>query len=164
MTQRMLFGALAGLSATMAMTAAMRRLFPRLNRGDRYPLPPREITETLLPPDQRGVATATVLAHFGYGAAAGAVFGLLPPRNGSGVLYGAAVWSASYLGWIPAMHILKPATSHPSGRNLLMITAHLVWGTALDIGLRELDRSAQDIFAPGALKDRQRNGSRSSDQ
>jgi hypothetical protein len=47
--QNLAFGALAGLSATMAMTAAMRALFKWLPSHERYPLPPRELTERILP-------------------------------------------------------------------------------------------------------------------
>lgn len=160
MMQRALFGALAGLSATMAMTAAMRHLFTRLDQRDRYPLPPREITEDLLPATRRTLPALTMLAHFGYGALAGAFYGLLPRRKMTGVLYGTAVWAASYLGWIPGLRILKPATHHPLERNLLMIAAHLVWGASLAAGMRELDRSAQDVFAAGGLKDGMRSATR----
>ena len=40
--QRLLFGAIAGVCATMAMTSGMRLLFGALGRKERYPLPPRE--------------------------------------------------------------------------------------------------------------------------
>ena len=48
-TSRLIIGALAGLTATTAMTAAMRRLHRQLPARERYPLPPREITERLAP-------------------------------------------------------------------------------------------------------------------
>lgn len=41
------------------------------------------------------------------------------------------VWSGSYLGLLPALNILPPATEHPPGRNALMIAAHVVWGSVL---------------------------------
>jgi len=77
-------------------------------------------------------------------------------RQGTGAGYGVAVWALSYLGWIPALNVLKPATQHPPRRDLLMIAAHLVWGTALAAGTRELNRSANDVFAAGRLRDSQR--------
>ena len=46
-------------------------------------------------------------------------------------LYGLAVWAGSYLGLLPALGIMSPATDHPLRRTALMIAAHLVWGSAL---------------------------------
>ena len=53
--QRLLFGAIAGVCATMAMTSGMRLLFGALGRKERYPLPPREITEELVPAPRRAL-------------------------------------------------------------------------------------------------------------
>ena len=50
---------------------------------------------------------------------------------GKGIAFGLGVWTASYLGLLPALGILKPATQHPLRRNLLMIGAHVVWGASL---------------------------------
>lgn len=155
---RIVFGAVAGFCATMAMTAAMRALHARLEPHDRYPLPPREITEATLPVKGRAAGTATILSHFGYGAVSGAIYGALP-RGLPGLVYGPAVWAASYLGWIPAAHILKPATRHPAERNLLMLAVHLVWGACLAFGLRELEASSRTAFSSGRLQD-QREGTR----
>lgn len=154
--QRLLFGAIAGVCATMAMTSGMRLLFRRLPQRHRYPLPPREITEDLVPAPRRALPSLTVLAHFGYGALAGAVFPMLPAFLRNGPLYGVAVWGLSYLGWIPAARVLRPATLHPGQRNLLMIAVHLVWGLALSMNHRELERSARDVFAGGPEPDRQK--------
>jgi uncharacterized membrane protein YagU involved in acid resistance len=53
-------------------------------------------------------------------------------RQSTGPVYGLAVWAAGYAGWLPAMHILPPTAQRPLGRNLLLITAHLVWGAAAE--------------------------------
>lgn len=152
--QRIVFGALAGLSATMAMTAAMRRFNGWLDAGHHYPLPPREIIESIGAgrSDERRRAI-TMAAHFAYGALAGIVFTLPPVRRLGGTFYGIGVWAASYLGWIPSARILEGAEHHPAQRNLLMLAAHLVWGSALASGLRELERSADEIFADGPVRD-----------
>ena len=152
---RLVHGAIAGFCATMTMTMAMRLLEDRLNGPNRYPLPPREITQDILNAGERRVATLTLLAHFGFGGLAGALYGLLP-RRFSGALFGPLVWAASYLGWVPTAGILTPATRHPAERNLLMIAAHLVWGSCTAFGTRELERAAGSIFAAGRLKDRRR--------
>lgn len=151
---RLLNGAIAGFCATMAMTMAMRALERRLDQQERYPLPPREITEEVTDAEGERAADQTILAHFGFGALAGAIYGLLPRRM-PGLLFGPLVWAVSYLGWVPLAGILKPATQHPAGRNLLMIAAHLVWGACLGRGTRELDDASRSIFASGRLEDRQ---------
>lgn len=139
---KLMRGAIAGTVATIPMTLVMMALFRKLPPAQRYPLPPRLITANLA--ERAGIRTivrgpaltvATLLAHFGYGAATGALFPFLEGRRMSSALagpgYGIAVWAASYLGLIPAMHILLPATRHPRERNALMLTAHVVWGAAL---------------------------------
>ncbi|WP_175428863.1 hypothetical protein [Azospirillum argentinense] len=133
-------GAIAGLAGTVAMTAAMRAMFRALPEKDRYPLPPRLITDRVVGPtgvmdamDEPERRDLTLALHYGYGAAAGALYPAVARRIGgptalTGVGYGLAVWGASYLGWIPAMRILTPATRHPPARNSLMLAAHVVWG------------------------------------
>jgi hypothetical protein len=154
---RAALGAVAGYAATLAMTALMQRLHERLPEEERYPLTPREITETLAPAnDEEATATRTLLAHFAYGALTGAIYGFALRRAApvSGALYGAGVWCASYLGWIPGFKVLRPATEHPARRNALMIGVHLVWGAVTGWGLSELMRSHRGAFAGGELKDR----------
>ena len=118
-----------------------------------YPLAPRLITEEIV--ERVGVEDhlhenemvgLTTIAHFGYGALFGAVYGLfdnrLPvPASLQGALAGLAVWTGSYLGWLPAAGILRPATQHPWRRNLLMIVAHIVWGVTLGEFVRRLTRN-----------------------
>jgi uncharacterized membrane protein YagU involved in acid resistance len=154
----LVIGLISGVVATGPMTAAMIAWHRRLPAGERYPLPPREITMKLA--RKTGVAAelsaetrsaATLLAHFGYGAAAGAVYTALPQpwrsnATRGGVIYGLIVWLTSYLGLLPSARILTPATEHPAGRNALMIAAHVVWGLALgwlvEILLSETRQSA----------------------
>lgn len=139
---RAVIGCLSGVVATGPMTAAMLAWHRRLPVRERYPLPPGEIVAKLadetavqaLPAETR--AAATMLAHYGYGGAAGLVYGLLEPRiAGSpivkGTAFGLMVWLVSYLGLLPGTGILQPATQHPARRNALMIAAHGVWGVAL---------------------------------
>jgi uncharacterized membrane protein YagU involved in acid resistance len=85
----------------------------------------------------------TILSHFGFGALVGALYALFGSRlkmhsSLKGALCGVAVWTGSYLGWVPAMDILPPATQHPWRRNLLMIVAHLIWGVTLGEAARKL--------------------------
>jgi uncharacterized membrane protein YagU involved in acid resistance len=142
-----LAGALAGFVATAPMTAAMTSLHRRLPWYERYALPPRQITmnvastvglrKHLSEPQRKGL---TLIAHYGYGSAMGAIYGPaaassvsqpITANMANGALFGLGVWSASYLGLLPALDILKPATKHPLRRNLLMIGAHVLWGASV---------------------------------
>ena len=154
MLRGLAFGAMSGLVATMAMTSAMRRLHAHLPPMERYPLPPREITATLLPAATRkdGAVTA-LLAHFGYGALTGAIYACLPVRRFPGVLYGPVVWAVSYSAIWPGAGVLTPANNHPARRNGLMIVSHVVWGAFLQAGLHELNHPAVGAVAKGSLRD-----------
>jgi hypothetical protein len=155
-SSRLLLGALGGIAGTVTMTMAMRRMHRRLADDERYPLPPREIIESMARSpqghrrtDERELQEITLGAHFAYGAATGALYHLLRPADGvaSGAGYGLLVWAASYLGWIPGLAILEPATRHPLRRNGLMLIAHLVWGASLALTIRELQRAEAEAFA-----------------
>ena len=143
---RVLLGALAGLAATAPMTLAMKLMHERLPREERYPLPPRQVTEGMAEAagvnehlDEEGREAATWVSHFAYGTACGALYGALSGGQAhghpvlGGVGFGVAVWAGSYLGWLPAAGILSPATEHPARRNALMIAAHVVWGAGVGV-------------------------------
>ena len=157
---RLLIGAVAGFAATLAMTAAMRRMHEKLPPGEGYPLTPREIIDSTsakadLPLDGEAAKDVTTAAHFAYGAASGALLGAANVAMGpvSGAAGGIGIWLGSYLGWIPAVRILKPATDHPARRNLLMLAAHVVWGAASAVAMRELIAARETILSDGPDKD-----------
>ena len=115
---------------------------------ERYHLPPRLITEEItrrIGVKQRipevGLIGLTLFSHFAYGAIFGASYALFEGRMRmhSSLKGGLALWTGSYLGWLPAVGILTPATGHPWRRNLLMIVAHLIWGVTLGEMLRKLN-------------------------
>ncbi|HEX8216877.1 MAG TPA: hypothetical protein VF577_05380 [Allosphingosinicella sp.] len=164
-SSRLIVGGIAGIVGTMAMTAAMRRLHRRLPREERYPLTPREIVDSAaaqldVPLADEPAKDITTAAHFAYGAAMGALVAAInpDPKKRSGALAGAAVWLASYMGWIPAVGTLEPATRHPARRNALMIAVHLVWGVSTAAAIRELRAARETIFADGEDKDAPREG------
>jgi hypothetical protein len=144
-SEQALTGAAAGLAATIAMTAFMKVAHrPLLPSTQRYPLPPRLITDffqgrqTPFHRETIGKADAYLL-HFLFGAAAGAIYGLgrvSSPSRPAGITYGVAVWAASYLGWVPAIGALPPAHKQPRERTLLMVAAHIVWGATLEAAYR----------------------------
>ena len=150
--QRMLAGATAGLAATAPMTLAMKAAQGLLPPHQRHPLPPRRITMRFLRKggarphlnlDESHRRGLTLAAHCGYGTAAGAVFGLIAPRQwpealSAGIGYGLLVWAASYLGLLPALGLHPPATRESAGRNTMMIGAHAVWGAVLGLSASAL--------------------------
>lgn len=152
---RMIAGAIGGIVGTVAMTAAMRRLSQILPVRERYPLPPREITEQLLPAhDEAANDNRTLLAHAGFGAAAGALMtAAFRPQPARGSLLGVAVWTFSYFGWVPLSGTLKPANRHPVERNALMVVVHLIWGSVTAMAARELLVAQRSVFAAGPLLD-----------
>jgi hypothetical protein len=151
-------GLLSGLAATVPMTAVMELLHRQLPAGQRYPLPPRQISQRMTRKvgvegelDEDEHFALALASHFGYGAATGAIYGVVEDRvrphveraapgappvavdAAMGVGYGLLVWAGSYLGWLPAAGIMKPATRHPAPRNALMIAAHVVFGGTLGV-------------------------------
>jgi uncharacterized membrane protein YagU involved in acid resistance len=137
--------AVSGLAATAPMTAAMNLMHRGLPERQRYSLPPHLISMRLAHAAgvhaklNRGQRHAlTLVNHYAYGTAAGSLFGLIAPRERgaavtAGITYGLFVWAGSYLGLLPVLGILTPATKHPARRNALMILAHVVWGATLGL-------------------------------
>jgi hypothetical protein len=157
---RLLIGAIAGFAGTLAMTAAMRRMHEKLPLSERYPLTPREIIDSTadavdVPVSGEAAKDITTAAHFVYGAASGALLGMANASLGpvAGGATGVGVWLGSYMGWIPAVGLLKPADDHPPRRNLLMLAAHVVWGVATAKAMRELVEARETIFQTGPDKD-----------
>ena len=155
MKSKFLRGALAGLTATLPMSAAMELGADQLPRRERYPLPPRLITSNLARKagyrhrlSDAEIKALTLASHFGYGATMGAIYGaVVPPKLvgvKSGVLFGLCVWASSYLGLLPALGILSNATEHPARRNALMIGAHVVWGSSLGRTLQAMADDSED--------------------
>jgi len=144
-TYKMLAGAAAGFVATVPMTVAMELMHRRLPWTQREPLPPRKITMRAMKAigvrhklDESERLGLTLAAHFCYGTGMGAVYGPVSDRVKAppvvkGMGYGLIVWAASYLGIVPALGLIEPATRHRAQRNALMIAAHLVWGATLGL-------------------------------
>lgn len=150
MFHSMVAGAFAGFGATAVMSAVM--LAARA-MGISAELPPSRIADKAVAEVRQRPATraeeqalATV-AHFGFGAAAGALYGALargirpgPLAPALGTTFGTAVWLVSYQGWVPALGILPPASRDQPGRVGTMLVAHWVYGAVLGIALALLRR------------------------
>lgn len=145
-------GVLAGLIATLPMTAfmlLMQRLLPKVQQ---FALPPERITAEIA--ERAGVkvhmnkaeqVAASLVSHFSYGANMGTFYipfakrVPLPPAL-KGAIFGVIVWAASYLGLLPALRMQEQAPKEPLQRNALMIAAHLIWGTTLGVTEDLLER------------------------
>lgn len=166
----LLRGALAGAVATAPMTILMEAMNRAVPRGERRPLPPRQITEGLThratsrDPDEEVLDAATMAAHFGFGAGGGAAFGLMPERVRrrpvlAGVGFGLGLWAASYAGVLPAFELQRRPDRRPGWRNATMIAGHVVWGAVLGAVEHELRRRSEEPRASGSA--RAASGSRS---
>jgi uncharacterized membrane protein YagU involved in acid resistance len=139
-------GALAGFVATGPMTIFMLATQRFLPKGQQYELPPEIITKELAHRahvrqhmNKGQVLAATLVSHFAYGAAMGMLyspFSLLAKKIAlpvlvNGVLFGLVVWAGSYLGLLPLLGMSESGQREPGRRNLMMIAAHVVWGSAL---------------------------------
>lgn len=139
-----LTGAIAGTAATIPMSLAMLWMHKQIPADERRELPPEQVTQNIahkvgvseLIAGEEEQDAVSVINHFAYGAMVGALYGAieenidLPPAV-KGIGYGLAVWTGSYLGLLPALGILSPATEHPVSQNAMMIAAHIVWGATL---------------------------------
>jgi hypothetical protein len=126
-------GAVAGVVATVAMSGV---LAVAAKRGLLQEPPPRAIVRTALPGLSREAVDATaVVAHLGYGAAAGAAHRALlrGPGPAASVLYGLALWAGSYQVWVPLLGALPPAHLDDRRRQGSMIAAHVVYGGVLGL-------------------------------
>lgn len=133
-------GALAGAVATIPMSAVM---YAAKQVGLMGEYPPEIIAEKSL--DAAGIRSdedvndaAATVAHLGFGASAGALFGLLLRRTElpvspvvQGVGYGLLVYAVSYNGWIPALHVMPEPEHDRPGRQPSMVAAHVVYGAVL---------------------------------
>ena len=137
--RNLLYGAAAGIAATVPMTVFWEVMHRRLPGEPPRPLPPREVVEALAVKagvsrhlSERDVEWLALGAHVGYGALTGALFGAMAPTGGravtSGMLFGLGVWTASYLGWLPATGVRHSPRWDVPTRTALVISSHLVWG------------------------------------
>jgi uncharacterized membrane protein YagU involved in acid resistance len=147
--KRALRGAVAGALATGLMSSVMVGAKRAGFLGD---MPPEKITAAMLHRAEIGHTGAqqdalATLLHFGFGATAGAAFGVIAPRPlivrvPAGLAYGAAIWGVSYMGWVPALGIMPSAEHDRRDRQTVMLAAHLIYGTALAVMVGTRTRNA----------------------
>jgi uncharacterized membrane protein YagU involved in acid resistance len=140
-----LSGACAGFAGTLPMTIFMLLTQRFLPRDQRYDLPPEIITKELAHRahvrhhmNKIEVLGATTVSHFAYGAAMGTLYSPLAKRIPlpaiiKGVLFGLFIWAASYLGLLPLLGMSESGHREPGRRNLMMIAAHIIWGSSMGL-------------------------------
>ncbi|MFC6578008.1 DUF6789 family protein [Planomonospora parontospora] len=157
MMRNLVRGAAGGVLATAVMSVVMVAGEKAGLMGDQ---PPKRIVRAALPGHRHrskpGEGVLGAIAHFGFGAGAGAVYGLLsrgrriaPPL---GVVYALGIWVGSYAGWVPRLGILPSIPRDRPGRPLVMGTAHAVYGAALALALNRMnggDRAGCGDDGPG---------------
>ncbi len=133
-------GGFAGTLALQALLSASQKWLPsaapplRRHPGEFMV----EKAEEVLPeqvrnriPEAAEKATAQALG-VGYGLAFGALYAALRPRGGSplldGVILGAAAWAAGYLGWLPALGLMRPVWKQDAPQALAPAAEHAVYG------------------------------------
>lgn len=147
---RGLRGGVAGAAATLPMSLLM---LAAQKAGLMGKQPPEKITEAALDEaadepvdeavDEPVQDALAVVNHFAFGAAAGALFGIVRreemPALAQGIAFGLAVWTVSYKGWVPAFNIMPPPQQDRRGRPASMIAAHIVFGGVLGALVERFD-------------------------
>ncbi len=135
-------GAAAGFAATVPMTLAMEGLRAALPLEQHRRMPPREIVDRTVdtagaaPEVGRGDRVAiTTLAHFAFGALAGALYGATVGSRRSSVMtgvgFGLAVWALAYGVGLPSLGLHPAAADDTGDRNAVLLASHVVWGATL---------------------------------
>ncbi len=143
-------GTLAGFMGAIPMTIFMLATQRFLPEGQRYDLPPEIITKELTSRahvrwrmNKTQILITTLIAHLSYSAAVGTLY--VPferkkslPTLVQGAVFGLLVWAGSYLIALPLLGMSERGQREPLKRNLMMIAAHIVWGSATGATLAAL--------------------------
>jgi uncharacterized membrane protein YagU involved in acid resistance len=139
-------GAAAGLAATIPMTVVMEALRVALPAEQDRRLPPREIVDRTIEKtnettgegadlDRGDRIALTTIAHFAFGAVAGAMYGAaVGARRASiltGTAFGLGVWALAYGVGLPSLGLHPAAADDTKDRNEVLIASHVAWGAVL---------------------------------
>lgn len=89
------------------------------------------------PLSERGKEIAGPVFHYGFGAVAGAVYGLTAEFNpeataAAGLPFGAAVWLVADEAALPLTGLSAPPTEYPLSRHASALGTHLVFGLTVE--------------------------------
>jgi uncharacterized membrane protein YagU involved in acid resistance len=87
------------------------------------------------------------LVHYGYGTAAGALYGAAAEhwedvRMGEGVVFGAALWALSDEVAVPVFHLSKGPQEYPLRTHAMALASHLVYSVTTELARRLLRSGA----------------------
>jgi uncharacterized membrane protein YagU involved in acid resistance len=155
-TRAVVIGLAGGALATATMSVALVALDRARSRREqaRTDLPFKEATRSVAeragatPRTSAGRTAQAWVSHFAFGCAMGAVYAGASPRMPNawlaaapGILFGLALWAASYVGTLPALRLLPPAEARPTGHNVMNIGGHIVFGATLGASVEALRRA-----------------------
>lgn len=105
-------------------------------------------TEVAKPETRGEVAT---LAHFGYGALWGAIYGFvhqfLPiPLTLGSLALGLFIWAVGFVGWLPAMRHLPPPWRRSPGKVASGLISHLAYGLGTALAYHLISLPGRDAF------------------
>lgn len=134
-------GAVAGLEATAAMSAVM---WSAQRAGFVGKQAPKQVVQRSLgaagqsPADESSHNATSLVVHFAFGGATGAIYGALAERLRldrapivTGIAFGLVVWAATYKVTFPLLHVMPPPERDRPGRARTMVLAHVVYGAVL---------------------------------
>jgi hypothetical protein len=147
-------GALAGAAGTAVMTLMMRKVAPRVVPEEMRPdeFVPKKVVEWA--EEQAGEPhaltesqemKAAMGAHFTYGSANGALYGLLRSQMGGlpaplmGAMFGAALWAVSFEGWMPALGVMEAPTEKSPKKVPMPVMGHIVYGATTALSYEALE-------------------------
>jgi len=143
----LLAGAIAGLVATAAKSAA-EKLYPPRVHGE--PEPPEELAEKVaghsLNKGELALASETI--HWGFGCAAGAAYGALaeffPAATAKeGASFGLALMSLTHEGALPALGLSAPPEEQTTREHASEAATHVLYGVIAE-KVRSLVRGLLD--------------------
>jgi hypothetical protein len=142
-------GAVAGVVATAAMTAVRRGAQETGLMRTRPPhteLMRRLRAVRLRKPWGHEVERSATIAHYAFGAGAGALYSAVAPRRARplpGVVYSVGIWASSYLTVLPWLHLMSPPKRDDTARQIVVAADHVVYGVVLDGTLALFERSGR---------------------
>jgi hypothetical protein len=92
-----------------------------------------------------GHATETLatIAHYAFGALAGALYAMLPSRRArpiGGALYASAIWTLAYHQLLPRLRLMPRPQHDDTARQVVIAVDHVLYGVTLDAFLAGLER------------------------
>jgi hypothetical protein len=144
--RRALEGAVAGVAATAVMTG-VRIAADRVGIHEGRPAHSTAVRRlravTGRKPWGHEAERAATIAHYAFGAAAGAAYAVVAPRRArpaGGVAYSVAIWFVSYFRVLPWLRLMPPPARDATGRQIVLAVDHVVYGLVLDGTLAALER------------------------